>query len=35
VQWRTFLGDFVDPAKIVEIPGRVAIGVAADGGSAR
>jgi hypothetical protein len=32
VQWRTFLGDSVEPPVIVEVPARIAIGVAIDAG---
>jgi hypothetical protein len=35
VQWRTFLGDAVDPPITVELPARVAIGTGVDGGRDR
>jgi hypothetical protein len=34
-QWRTFLGDAVDPPMIVELPARVTIGVSLDAGRDR
>lgn len=35
VQWRTFLGDAIDPPKTVELPARISFGIATDGGSGR
>jgi len=32
VQWRTFLDDAVEPVRAVELPARVAVGIAADAG---
>jgi hypothetical protein len=32
-QWRTFLGDRIDPAQTVEIPGRFTYGLAVDAGA--
>lgn len=34
-QWRTFLGDAVDPPTMVELPARISIGVALDAGRDR
>lgn len=33
VQWRTFLGDSVEPVNIVEVPGKTAVGLSPDGGA--
>jgi len=35
LQWRTFLADTVDPAFVVDLPARVTIGLATDGGRER
>jgi hypothetical protein len=35
VQWRTFLGDAVDPPKTVDLPARISFGISTDGGAAR
>jgi hypothetical protein len=35
VQWRTFLGDAIDPPKTVELPARISFGMATDGGAPR
>jgi hypothetical protein len=35
IQWRTFLGETVDPPAIVDLPARVAVGFGADGGRDR
>jgi hypothetical protein len=35
VQWRTFLGDAIDPPKTIELPARIAFGIATDGGPGR
>jgi hypothetical protein len=35
VQWRTFLGDAIEPPKTVEVPARISLGIATDGGTAR
>jgi hypothetical protein len=32
LQWRTFLGDSVDPPVVVELPARVSVGVGSDAG---
>lgn len=32
VQWRTFLGDSIEPVQPLDIPGRITIGLGADGG---
>jgi hypothetical protein len=35
VQWRTFLGDAIEPPKTVEVPARISFGISTDGGAAR